>query len=261
MTRTRHAVAPLIYGTLALGLAAGEVQAAEKKAFSRSAPPTPAVAVPLPHKLAPPKQPGAGADAPDRPHRAADKYEEAVKKWAGAAVKGDAGAQLRLGRTFRRGEDSQANAERALRWLRAAAQSNLPAAHYQLGLFYMAGAKGIASDLVEAFARFKIAADGGDVRAAALVLYIGVRMTAAELRRSHERITEIQRFETGPAAPPPVAATTEPSDVAQPTGTARSSDVAQPAATAKPSEAAQPAAAKPEVRATNANPATSTPAK
>jgi TPR repeat protein len=202
MTATTPSLRPLVCGALALGLAAGQAGAAEKKAFAQPAPPTPAVAAPL---SAPSANVRVGdADATNRPRvvDADDKYAAALKKWAGPAAKGDAVAQLRLGRVYRRGKDTHANTQRALRWLRAAARSNLAAAHYQLGLLYMAGIDGKDPDLVEAYARFKIASEGGDVRATALVFYIGVRMTADELRQAHERIADIHRFEIGPAAPP-----------------------------------------------------------
>lgn len=252
MTRTRHAIAPLICSTLALGLAAGQPHAAEKKAFTTATPPTPAVAAPPVRALATPQEPAsrrreAEAETRAHPRATADKYEQARKRWGGRAAKGDADAQLRLGRTYRRGKDTKANAKHALHWLRAAARANLPAAHYQLGLFHMAGAKGRPSDLVEAYARFRIAADAGDVRAAALVFYIGVRMTADELRQSHERIAEIRRFRPVPTAPPSVVATEKPADETRPDTAAKpvatKSAAAEPAGTAAAKTAA-PASTK-----------------
>jgi hypothetical protein len=73
----------------------------------------------------------------------------------------------------------------------------------------MAGMKGKPPNLVEAYARFKIASEGGDGRATALVFYIGVRMTADELRRAHERIADIRRFEIAPATDPTDAGTVD----------------------------------------------------
>lgn len=229
MTRIHHSIAPLLCGAIALGLAAGAVQAAEKKAFARTTPPTPAVAAPPAPALATPRLPAAEAEALGHPRGPdADKYEAALKKWAGLAARGDAAAQLKLGRSYRRAGNSRTNAEQALHWLSAAARANLPAAHYQLGLLHMSGAKGRAPDLVEAYARFKIASDGGDVRAAALIFYIGVRMTAPELRRAHERIAEIHQFETAPLTPATRAVTVQTETV--PTDAAKTEATAKPAA-------------------------------
>ena len=238
MTRLHHPIAPLLCGAIALGLAAGPAAAAEKKAFARTTPPTPAVAAPSAPSLAAPRLPAAEAEALGHARRSdADKYEAALKKWAGLAALGDADAQLKLGRSYRRAKNTKSNSERALHWLRAAARANLPAAHYQLGLLHMSGAKGQNPDLVEAYSRFKIASDGGDVRAAALIFYIGVRMTAGELRRAHERIAEIHQFETAPL-PTSVQTQTVKTDVTKTDGantdTAKSANtaIAKPATSA-----------------------------
>lgn len=227
---------PLLCGALALGLAAAQATAAEKKAFAPASPPTPAVAAPpAPAPAAPtlpaPQPPAAEAKTPGRPRGPdAGKEDAALKKWADLAARGDADAQLKLGRSYRRAADTKANADQALHWLRAAARKNLPAAHYQLGLLHMSGAKGRDPDLVEAYARFKISSDGGDVRAAALIFYIGVRMTADELRQAHERISEIHLLET---APLPAQTETVKIDAGAPE-TARTADTA----TAKPAASA-----------------------
>ena len=253
MTCTHHPMVPLLCGALALGLAAGQATAAEKKAFVRATPPTPAVAAPptaalaVPRLPAPrlptprlptPPLPSAEAEEPSHPGGPdAGTYEVGHKKWAGLAARGDADAQLKLGRSYRRAPNTKANADQALHWLRAAARKNLPAAHYQLGLLYMSGAKGRDHDLVEAYARFKIASDGGDVRAAALIFYIGVRMTADELRRSHERISEIYQVETAPLPLPVLTERVQTEPGRTDPGTAETAKTAN-TAIAKPAAAA-----------------------
>jgi TPR repeat protein len=184
VTGTMDALRPLVCGAAAVGLvaAAGSPAIADgKKAYSTTTAPTPAIAVPPLSKL-----------PSDKP---AAKRAALLKRWSTQAAHGNANAQLKLGRIYRWSKNTKANAHKALHWLRAAARANIPAAHYQLGLLYMAGIAGRPPNLVEAYAHFKIASDGGDVRATALVFYIGVRMTANELRRAHERIADIHRFE------------------------------------------------------------------
>lgn len=202
MSRSAGAARPLVCCAAAIGLIAAGATAAgagdKDKSFDRTTPPTPAVATPpaanLPAATAAPKAAALGHGHARR-HATPRKYAAALKRWAARAARGDPHAQLYLGRRYRRAKDTRANTRRALHWLRAAARANLPAAHYQLGLLYMAGIDGKPPNLVEAYARFKIASDAGDVRATAMVFYIGVRMTAGELRRAHERIAEIERFE------------------------------------------------------------------
>jgi TPR repeat protein len=61
-----------------------------------------------------------------------------------------------------------------------------PAAHYQLGLIYLAGDKA-PRDLVEAYAHIRLAAEAGHPRAVTLLFSIGARMTAAEHERAGAR--------------------------------------------------------------------------
>lgn len=227
MSRSAGAIRPLVCCAAAVGLIAAGAMAAgagdKDKTFDRTTPPTPAVAAPpaanLPAATAAPMAPALGqGNRQARRHATPQKYAAALKRWAVRAARGDPRAQLYLGRRYRRAKDTRANTRRALHWLRAAARANLPAAHYQLGLLYMAGIDGKPPNLVETYAQFKIASDAGDVRATALVFYIGVRMTADELRRAHERIAEIERYEhmraarrtvtTAPKAAPTKPATT-----------------------------------------------------
>ncbi len=199
MTGTLDALRPLVCGAAAVGLVAAAGSPAfsdSKKAYSATTAPTPAIAVPPLSKL-PSDAPDVAARVRKHPRATTPAARRAalLKRWSVQAAHGNANAQLKLGRVYRCSKNTKANTRKALHWLRAAARANIPAAHYQLGLLYMAGIAGRPPDLVEAYAHFKIASAGGDGRATALVFYIGVRMTADELRRAHERIADIHRFE------------------------------------------------------------------
>jgi TPR repeat protein len=59
-------------------------------------------------------------------------------------------------------------------------------ANYRLGLKYLAG-DGVARDLVEAFARIRLAAEAGHPRAISLFYFLGAKLTADEHGQAFER--------------------------------------------------------------------------
>lgn len=102
------------------------------------------------------------------------------------AMSGDAEAQFFMGRMYHVGKGVKQNPETAIDWFERAAKGRLAAAHYSIGLIRLTGEIG-APDIVEAYARFRVAARGGDVRAAALLFYVGAKMNGAEIRKSDIR--------------------------------------------------------------------------
>lgn len=82
-----------------------------------------------------------------------------------------------------------------------------PEANYRLGLALLAG-EGITRDLVEAFARIRLAAEAGHPRAISLFYSLGAKLTASEHAKAFDRSKEIragsiatvQKLSTGTAA-------------------------------------------------------------
>jgi len=102
------------------------------------------------------------------------------------ARSGDPYAQYFMGQKYHFGNGVKEDRQTAFDWFKRAARGRVAAAHYVIGLIRLAGEIG-APDIVEAYARFRIAAKGGDVRAAAMIFYVGPRMNGAELRKSDVR--------------------------------------------------------------------------
>lgn len=102
------------------------------------------------------------------------------------ARSGDPYAQYFMGQKYHYGNGVKENRQTAFDWFKRAARGRVAAAHYVIGLIRLTGEIG-APDIVEAYARFRIAAKGGDVRAAAMIFYVGPRMNGTELRKSDVR--------------------------------------------------------------------------
>ncbi len=67
-----------------------------------------------------------------------------------------------------------------------------PAAHYLLGLIYLAGERA-PRDLVEAFAHIRIAAEAGHPRSVPLLFSLGARLTATEHVRAGDRAAVLRQ--------------------------------------------------------------------
>lgn len=67
-----------------------------------------------------------------------------------------------------------------------------PAAHYQLGLIYLAGERA-PRDMVEAYAHIRIAAEAGHPRSVTLLFSIGARLTATEHVRAGDRAAVLRQ--------------------------------------------------------------------
>jgi TPR repeat protein len=64
-------------------------------------------------------------------------------------------------------------------------------ANYRLGLRYLAG-DGVTRDLVEAFARVRLAAAAGHPRAVSLFYFLGAKLTADEHAMAYERAQQLR---------------------------------------------------------------------
>jgi hypothetical protein len=64
-------------------------------------------------------------------------------------------------------------------------------ANYRLGLKYLAG-DGVARDLVEAFARVRLAAAAGHPRAISMFYFLGAKLTAEEHGQAFERSQQLR---------------------------------------------------------------------
>jgi TPR repeat protein len=64
-------------------------------------------------------------------------------------------------------------------------------ANYRLGLRYLAG-DGVVRDLVEAFARVRLAAAAGHPRAVSLFYFLGAKLTAEEHAQAYERAQHLR---------------------------------------------------------------------
>jgi TPR repeat protein len=64
-------------------------------------------------------------------------------------------------------------------------------ANYRLGLRYLAG-DGVTRDLVEAFARVRLAAAAGHPRAVSLFYFLGAKLTAEEHAQAFERAQQLR---------------------------------------------------------------------
>lgn len=64
-------------------------------------------------------------------------------------------------------------------------------ANYRLGLRYLAG-DGVVRDLVEAFARVRLAAAVGHPRAVSLFYFLGAKLTAEEHAQAYERAQQLR---------------------------------------------------------------------
>ncbi|MCW5774221.1 MAG: sel1 repeat family protein [Rhodospirillaceae bacterium] len=91
--------------------------------------------------------------------------------------------------------------------LAARADRGDPDANYRLALRYLSG-DGVEPDIVEAFARVRVAAEAGHARAISLFYTLGAKLTAAEHAKAYERakairaagMATIQKLSTGTAA-------------------------------------------------------------
>lgn len=64
-------------------------------------------------------------------------------------------------------------------------------ANYRLGLRYLAG-DGVTRDLVEAFARIRLAAAAGHPRSISLFYFLGAKLTADEHAQAYERSQQLR---------------------------------------------------------------------
>ena len=87
-----------------------------------------------------------------------------IEEWRAAAGRGDALAQLNLGRAYRDGKGVAEDTQEAVRWLRKAADQGLAEAQHNLGHAYWFGT-GVAKDAHEAIQWYRKAADQGFVLA------------------------------------------------------------------------------------------------
>lgn len=77
-------------------------------------------------------------------------------------------------------------AEVSVERLAARARHGDPEANYRLGLRYLSG-DGVSRDMVEAFARIRLAAEAGHPRAVSLFYTLGAKLTADEHHQAFER--------------------------------------------------------------------------
>ena len=71
------------------------------------------------------------------------------------------------------------------------AKSGDPESNYRLGLRHLSG-EGAKRDLVEAFARIRLAAEAGHARAISLFYAIGAKLTADEHAQAYERSQKLR---------------------------------------------------------------------
>jgi TPR repeat protein len=77
-------------------------------------------------------------------------------------------------------------AEVSVERLAARARQGDPEANYRMGLRYLSG-DGVTRDMVEAFARIRLAAEAGHPRAVSLFYTLGAKLTADEHHQAFER--------------------------------------------------------------------------
>ena len=94
----------------------------------------------------------------------AQDYSEAVKWFRMSAEKGDAMAQLELGRCYAKGNGVSQDYREAIKWFRMSAKQGNPIAQCNLGNGYING-EGVSQDFSEAVKWYRKAAEQGDAQA------------------------------------------------------------------------------------------------
>lgn len=120
----------------------------------------------------------AGLDAYD-----GGRYADAVAHWEPLAANGHANAQLALAGLYRHGLGVPADAARAARLYRMAAERGLAVAQVNLGEMYARG-EGVARDSVQAFVWYRRAAALGNAWAVRAAAAVAARLTPAERERA-----------------------------------------------------------------------------
>ena len=114
-------------------------------------------------------------------------WVEAMKWYRQAADKGQPDSQYAVGGMYERGESVRTDAAEALKWyLLAANQGHLPSQN-SLGIIYTTGAKGVETNLVQAYLWFSVA--GKEDRAAASRRdRTAAKLTPAQLAEAEELV-------------------------------------------------------------------------
>jgi TPR repeat protein len=121
-------------------------------------------------------------------------FATAFKEWLPLAEQGNAKAQFRLGRMYRKGEGGTYDALDAVNWFRKAAEQGHADAHTSLGAMYYNG-DGVNQDYVYALMWLNIAALQGNVDAQESRNVIAIQMPPEDISRARELARECIRNE------------------------------------------------------------------
>ena len=110
-------------------------------------------------------------------------YETALRKWRPLAEKGNAGAQLNLGQSYRQGQGVPQDYREALKWYQRAAEQGNGKAQNNLGYLYGTGS-GVPQNNVQAHMWFIIAGASGEENAISNKDEVAEEMTSAEIVES-----------------------------------------------------------------------------
>lgn len=109
----------------------------------------------------------------------------AVKWLSQAAMLGNGEAQMKLGTLYISGKGVLKSSPEAAKWFMMSAEQGNAAAQCQIGRMHLTGA-GVPKDDVEAYKWADLAAFQGDAAAKKIIVFLLVRMTAAQVAEGKE---------------------------------------------------------------------------
>ena len=136
-----------------------------------------------------PPSPAALLEKADRDYSAGN-YAEALTALKPLAERGNADAQLRLGKSYAEGHGVVHDDARAASWYRKAALQGNPEAQLRLGELYASG-HGVSHNDFEAYVWFSAAVRGGNAAAKALQGRVGKLLQPAEVEQAGKLVTNL----------------------------------------------------------------------